>query len=201
MEREMFGNSALSQKALAQEATVQKAAAQGAMTNESLAQEQEESAKESALRKSECEAKRERSSKRDKTMFFRWRVVSGYAEEQELLLYRDLCGEKRCLALVGNSQEDHCVYSAWVAFEMVRYYDRDIEALEEMHRYLAVKADEVETEPDWKEKLSETVAGFFGRGSNTNPAVDAAYYQDARDVVTEILKLRKGLKTFDGTLG
>ena len=143
-------------------------------------------------------AEREQRQKRAKQIFICWRVMTDYCEEDELLLYRDLCHGKPCLAMVGNSQEDHCVYSAWVAFEMVRYYDRDIEALEEMRRYLASRADEVNEPTDWRTQLSETISGFFGRG--TDPMIEAAYYRDARDVITEILKLRKGLKTYDSTL-
>lgn len=155
--------------------------------------------KEKEAMVSDAAAERERRQKRAKWLFICWRDLIDYVEEDELQLYRLLCREKTCLALVGNSQEDHCVYSAWVAFEMVRYYDRDIEALEEMRRYLASKADEVSEPTDWRSQLSETISGFFGRG--TDPMVEAAYYRDARDVVTEILKLRKGLKTYDDTLG
>ena len=89
------------------------------------------------------------------------------------------------------------MYSAWVAFEMVRYYDRDIKALEEMRRYLAGKADE---EPDWKDDLRNTVSGLFGFSEKNRAAVAAAYYRDARDVVTEILKLRKGLASYEGVM-
>ena len=124
-----------------------------------------------------------------------WRGLTDYFEEDELRFYHDLCRGKNCLAEVGNSQEDHSVYSAWVAFEMVRYYDRDIEALEEMRRYLAGKADE---EPDWKDDLRDTVSGLFGFSEKNRAAVAAAYYRDARDVVTEILKLRKGLTSYEG---
>lgn len=144
-------------------------------------------------------AEREKRRKRAQWIFISWRVMVDYSEEDELQLYRLLCRGKHCLALVGNSQEDHCVYSAWVAFEMVRYYDRDIEALEEMRRYLATKADQENEPTDWRTQLSETISGFFGKGND--PLVTAAYYRDALDVITEIVKLRKGLKTYDGTLG
>ena len=157
--------------------------------------------KEKEAMVSDAAAERERRQKRAKWLFICWRDLIDYVEEDELQLYRFLCREKTCLALVGNSQEDHCVYSAWVAFEMVRYYDREIDALEEMRRYLATKADEMIDPANWKTPVADTIFGFFGRSTTTHidHLVEAAYYRDALEVVTEILKLRKGLKTCDET--
>ena len=107
-----------------------------------------------------------------KSILIFWRGLTDYFEEDELRFYHDLCRGKNCLAEVGNSQEDHSVYSAWVAFEMVRYYDRDIEALEEMRRYLAGKADE---EPDWKDDLRNTVSGLYHEVYDTDGKYSVLY--------------------------